>query len=237
MNRTDIARNTLAQLTVAELRDLAREAGIAGRSRLRKAELVAALLPIQVAEQAEVATRRTAAEADRATTDAARHWDPRLGARLVAAEAPAPADNFFAHTSAVHMHEMQEAWEEAEGEVAQSAAWEDYIDACYEAGLCGELDCEAEAVDTDDEHRCPIHLRGAALGDDVAEPTDAEEPCPARVAATPAQDAEQLDLAVRGLRQGGWAAHSARELLSARAAGRRADLDSLTERLRRDLAS
>lgn len=61
-------------------------------------------------------------------------------------------------------------------------------------------------------------------------PTLTEEPRPTR-------DAEQLDLAVRGLRQGGWARQSAEALLSARAAGRRSELDSLTARLRRDLAN
>lgn len=58
MNLTDTARRTLLAHPVAHLRDLAREAGIAGRSRMRKAELAEALIPAALAEMALVAANR-----------------------------------------------------------------------------------------------------------------------------------------------------------------------------------
>lgn len=163
MDRTETARQTLAAYPVRELRDLARDQNVVGRSKMRKAELVEALIPSTLAEMALVEANRRASLA--IATDS---------------PYPAPATDFFAHTSAVAMHEAQLAWEEAEGEVAQGAAWEDYVDACYEAGLCTEPGCEAEAADTDDEHRCPTHLRGAALGDDVSRETADEAPAQLR---------------------------------------------------------
>lgn len=175
MNRTETARNTLSLMTVAELRDLAREAGIAGRSKLRKAELVAALLPAHLAEMAEVATRRAPAEADRETALAARQWDGSLGARMTDGSLVAAA----IRAKETYLEVVGRLGAE-NGGPAVSIAWEDYLDACFAAETCTFVTCWDRATD---DGRCGRHSHGPALGNDVvaSEPVS-RETVPAEVA-------------------------------------------------------
>lgn len=207
MNRTETARNTLSLMTVAELRDLAREAGIAGRSKLRKAELVAALLPAHLAEMAEVATRRAPAEADRETALAARQWDGSLGARMTDGSLVAAA----IRAKETYLEVVGRLGAE-NGGPAVSIAWEDYLDACFAAETCTFVTCWDRATD---DGRCGRHSHGPALGNDVvaSEPVS-RETVPAEVAevrspadvwarVTAAKDAAMAELK-RALPQSGY---------------------------------
>lgn len=157
MNRTETARQTLTLHTVAHLRDLAREAGIAGRSAMRKAELVEALIPTQVAEirQAEANRASLAKQTERRAPLASSAVGKAMEAR----------DAYWQ----VRDHCGQE-----NGGPAVSIAWEDYLDACDAAGVCTQTKCWDRA--TDGDGRCGRHSHGAPLGEDVVPTPERAEP-------------------------------------------------------------
>lgn len=170
MSRTETARNTLTQHTVAELRQLASEANVAGRSKMRKAELVEALLPTQLAEMGlgEANRRASLVPADGSLVRAA------INAKDAYLEVVAKRG-------------------QENGGPEVSAAWEDYLDACVAAETCALTTCWDRATD---DGRCGKHSWGAPLGQDVvSRETEAEEfaSVPAEVVAEPDQAfAEEL---------------------------------------------
>lgn len=154
MNRTEIARQTLLGHTVAHLRDLAREAGIVGRSAMRKAELAEALIPSTLAEIAQVeANRARQASLAKATDRVA----PLVGKAMEARD---------------RYNQIAARCGQENGGPAVSIAWEDYLDACDAAGVCTHTRCWEAA--TDGDGRCGQHSHGAALGDDVVPSSESE---------------------------------------------------------------
>jgi hypothetical protein len=159
MNLTDIARQTLLGHTVAHLRDLAREAGIEGRSKLRKAALAEALIPTQLAEMAQVGANRARQAALTKQTE------------RVAPLASSPVG--LAMEAKDRYLEVVGRLGAENGGPAVSIAWEDYLDACYAAETCTVTICWDRA--TDGDGRCGRHSHGAPLGQDVV-PTSEPEP-------------------------------------------------------------
>lgn len=186
MNRTEIARQTLAAQTVAELRDLALDAELRGFRRLRKAELVELLIPTQLAEMALVEANR--ADAVSRETPAPHPTDSLVSAAIRARDA---------------YQEVAARCGQENGGPAVSIAWEDYLDACVAAEVCARTDCWDRA--TDGDGRCGRHSWGPALGQDVApsepeavsretEPTEVRTPADVWARVQAAKEAAMAEL-------------------------------------------